>query len=366
MWKCVYLHFEHRMPYVSIARELGIPRTRVSEYVEAALEADLIKLNPPRHLDLETRLQEAYQMRGAVVAVPRRAPAGASGVDELELEDVGALAAEYVQRLIVSVASEKANAGKPVEISLGVACGRTVQATIEALAPRFLVNNGLTEVPVRIYPLSYSSSPRLAANSPNAAVAVLNSKWAGSGNVTAFTFHGNADRGVSEESPSSPVHAGECDISIVGIGAPGSPSAHSRQLFDEAHYRIDGETASVRSTEPQNDLAVEVAGEINGQPFSAARFQDDALPNLFGLDGIWRGVHWRQLRELARRDDKYVIAIACGRAMKGDTIAIALAPHLRCFNALVTDDETAEHVLRQAGETDFVPAEPQTRVAALR
>lgn len=366
MWQCVYMHFEHRMSYVSIARELNIPRTKVSEYVEAALEADLIKLNPPRYLDLETKLKDEFQMRDAVVAVPRRSLSNGSGlgVDERELDDIGSLAAQYVQQLIVSVSNEKQQGGGTEELSIGVACGRTVQSTIEALDPKFLVNNGLSDVPIRIYPLSYSSSPRLAANSPNAAVAVLNAKWAGSGNVMAFSFHGDADRGVSEESTSHPVHAGECDISIVGIGAPGSPSAHSRQLFDEASYRVDASTSSVRSTDDGNSLSVEVAGEINGQPFSAARFQDDMLPNLFASSGIWRGVHWQRLRELSR-SDKYVVAIAAGRDLKGDAIAVALAPHLRCFNVLVTDDATAEHILRKAGETEFIPAETTDRLVAL-
>ena len=370
MWRCVYLHFEHRMPYVSIARELGIPRTKVSDYVEAALDADLIKLNPPRFLDLETKLQDQFQMRAAVVAVPRRSPPeearadNRSEIDEGELSDVGSVAAGYLESLILTVATEKRISGRPVEVSIGVACGRTVQATIEALDPRFPAANGLSDVPLLIYPLSYSSSPRLAANSPNAAVAVLNSKWAGGNNLTAFTFHGNAEHGVSEESMSHPVRAGQCDISILGIGSPGSPSAHSRQLFEEAQYRIDSIT-TVRSTDPNSELSVEVDGEINGQPFSAARFQDDVLPNLFGHDGIWRGVHWRQLRELSRRGDRYVIAVACGRRLKGDAISIALSPHLRCFNVLVTDDETAEYVLRKAGQTDFVPPDAPTRLIAL-
>src|SRR5437867_2501056 len=87
-----------------------------------------------------------------------------------------------------------------------------------------------------------------------------------------------------------------------------------------------------------------VVGEINYQPFDhEGRIVD--RPELRALMGRVLSVEGDRLQALSRRDDRYVVAIAGGRA-KLEAVRGAVAG--KFMNVLVTDEDVAAALLRRA------------------
>jgi DNA-binding transcriptional regulator LsrR (DeoR family) len=125
--------------------------------------------------------------------------------------------------------------------------------------------------------------------------------------------------------------AQDVDIALVGIGLIGEGTPGFCSLAES--YGV--------SVKRLRQLGV--VGEINYQPFDAAgRIVD--RPELRALMRRVLSVPGDRLQALSRRDDRYVVAIAGGKA-KLEAVRGAVAG--RFMNVLVTDEDVAAALLRR-------------------
>jgi DNA-binding transcriptional regulator LsrR (DeoR family) len=125
--------------------------------------------------------------------------------------------------------------------------------------------------------------------------------------------------------------AQDVDIALVGIGLIGEQTPGFCALAES--YGV--------SVKRLRQLGV--VGEINYQPFDhEGRIVD--RPELRALMGRVLSVEGTRLQALSRRDDRYVVAIAGGRA-KLEAVRGAVAG--RFMNVLVTDEDVAAALLRR-------------------
>jgi DNA-binding transcriptional regulator LsrR (DeoR family) len=315
MVRCLELYYRQSKSQKDIAEALGVSAATVSRLLKRAVDEGLVRveLDLPRTPELETALVERFGLRDAVVVA-------AGGRGDVK-EELGSAAAAYFEKVTAT--------GQRV----GLSCGFTLYQTIRALRERRFRD-------LALYPLSGESTLKLVDLSPNTLVGMMAAKYRP--HVIAYALpvqHLASLREVERERRRllrDPEirriydAAQSVDVALVGIGQIAEQTPGFCSLAES--YGV-----SVRRLRQLG-----VVGEINYQPFDATgRIVDH--PELKILMHRVLSVDGGRLQALSRRDDRYVIAVAGGRA-KVDAVRGAVSG--RFMNVLVTDEDVAGALLR--------------------
>jgi DNA-binding transcriptional regulator LsrR (DeoR family) len=315
MVQCLELYYRQSKSQKDIAEALGVSAATVSRLLKRAFDEGLVRveLDLPRTPELETALVERFKLRDAVVV----ATGGRGDIKE----ELGSAAAAYFEKVTAN--------GQRV----GLSCGFTLYQTIRALRERRFRD-------LALYPLSGESTLKLVDLSPNTLVGMMAAKYRP--HVIAYALpvqHLASLREVERERRRllrDPEirriydAAQSVDVALVGIGQIAEQTPGFCSLAES--YGV-----SVRRLRQLG-----VVGEINYQPFDAAGQIVDH-PELKILMHRVLSVDGGRLQALSRRDDRYVIAVAGGRAKMG---AVRGAVSGRFMNVLVTDEDVAGALLR--------------------
>ena len=311
---CLELYYRHGQSQKDIASALGVSAATVSRFLKRAFDDGLVRveLDLPRAEELEVALAQRFGLHEAVVVL-------AGGRGDLRAE-LGTAAAAYFEKI--------ARPGMRV----GLSCGFTLYHTIRALRERRLRD-------LALYPLSGESTLEQVDLFPNTLVGMMAAKYRP--HVRAYALpvqHLVSARQIERERRRLLRNTGiraifeaaqSVDVALVGIGlvAEGTPGFCTlAEAFGLSVKRL---------------RQLGVVGEINYQPIDAeGRLVD--RPELRALMLRVLSVVGERLRALARRDDRWVIAVAGGRP-KLDAVRGALRG--RFVNVLVTDADCAVALL---------------------
>lgn len=312
--QCLQLYYRQGQSQKDIALALGVSPATVSRLLKRAFDDGLVRveLDLPRRQELETALITRFRLRDAVVI--------ASGGRGDVKQDLGAAAAAYFEKV--------ARDGMRV----GLSCGFTLYQTIRQLRERRFRD-------LELYPLSGESTLTLVDLFPNTLVGMMAAKYRP--HVRAYALpvqHLISLREIERERRrllrDPEVRriyeaAQDIDIALAGIGLIGEQTPGFCSLAES--YGV-----SVRRLRQLG-----VVGEINYQPFDAQGTLVDR-PELRVLMRRILSVEGSRLQALSRRDDRYVVAVAGGRA-KVEAVRGALRG--RFMNTLVTDEDCAARLL---------------------
>jgi deoxyribonucleoside regulator len=316
MVRCVQLYYRAQRHQNEIARELGLSTSKVSRLLKRAFAEGLVRVEVelPKRPRLEAALVERFQLRDAVV-IPFGEPRDLK-------EDLGVAAARYFEKVAAD------------GVGVGLSCGYTLYCLIRALRERRFRD-------LELYPLSAESTLQLVDLFPNTLVGMMAAKYRP--HVRAYALPVQVLRSLAEiqrerrrllrkgEIRRIYDGANNVDIALAGIGLIGEATAGFCSLA--AFYGV-----SVRRLR-----ALGVVGEINYHPFD----RHGALVERKELRPLTQrvlAVTGERLRELSASYRKLVIAVA-GGPDKREAILGALRG--RFANVLVTDEDTAAHLLAQ-------------------
>jgi DNA-binding transcriptional regulator LsrR (DeoR family) len=315
MVQCLELYYRQGKSQKDVADALGVSAATVSRLLKRAVDEGLVRveLDLPRTQELETVLVERFGLHDAVVVA-------AGGRGDVR-EEVGAAAAVYFEKVTAN------------GMRVGLSCGYTLYQTVRALRERRFRD-------LALYPLSGESTLKLVDISPNTLVGMMAAKYRP--HVAAYALpvqHLASLREVERERRRllrDPEirriyeAAQSVDVALVGIGQIAEQTPGFCSLAES--YGV-----SVRRLRQLG-----VVGEINYQPFDAGGQIVDH-PELRILMHRVLSVDSGRLQALSRRDDRYVIAVAGGRA-KGEAVRGAVRG--RFMNVLVTDEDVASALLK--------------------
>jgi DNA-binding transcriptional regulator LsrR (DeoR family) len=316
MVQCLELYYRQARSQKDIAKALGVSAATVSRLLKRAMDEGLVRveLDLPRTEELETGLVQRYGLREAVVVA-------SGGRGDLRAE-LGAAAAAYFEKV----------AGNGMRI--GLSCGFTLYHTIHSLRERRFRD-------LTLYPLSGESTLKLVDIFSNTLVGMMAAKYRP--HVRAYALPVQHLLSLTEiererrrllrdpEVRSIYDAARAVDIALVGVGVIAEQTPGFCSLAES--YGV--------SVKRLRQLGV--VGEINYQPFDAEGRVVDR-PELRALSRRLLSVEAEHLQALSKRDDRYVIAVAGGRA-KVEALRGALAGRL--LNTLVTDEDAAVALLRR-------------------
>ena len=315
MVQCLELYYRQGKSQKDVAQTLGVSAATVSRLLKRAVDEGLVRveLDLPRTQELETALVARFGLHDAVVVA-------AGGRGDIR-EEVGNAAAVYFEKVTAN------------GMRIGVSCGFTLYQTVRALRERRFRD-------LALYPLSGESTLKLVDISPNTLVGMMAAKYRP--HVAAYALpvqHLVSLREVERERRRllrDPEirriyeAAQSVDVALVGIGQIAEQTPGFCSLAES--YGV-----SVRRLRQLG-----VVGEINYQPFDAAGQIVDR-PELRILMHRVLSVDSGRLQALSRRDDRYVIAVAGGRA-KAEAVRGAVKG--RFMNVLVTDEDVATALLK--------------------
>jgi deoxyribonucleoside regulator len=315
--RCVQLYYRAQRHQNEIARELGLSSSKVSRLLKRAFAEGIVRveIELPKRPRLEAALVERFRLRDAVV-IPLGEPRDLK-------EDLGAAAARYFEK----VAADGAR--------VGLSCGFTLYQMIRALRERRFRD-------LELYPLSGESTLQLVDLFPNTLVGMMAAKYRPHVSAYAlpvqvlrsFAAAQRERRRLLQKGEVRRIYeaAGNVDIALVGIGMIEEATAGFCSLAE--FYGV-----SVRRLR-----ALGIVGEINYHPFD----RNGELLDHRELRPLTRrvlAIPPSRLRELSTQYGKLVIAVAGGRDKRE---AILGAMRGRFANVLVTDEETAEALVRGA------------------
>jgi len=311
---CLELYYRRGQSQKDIARALGISAPTVSRLLKRAFDEGLVRVE----LDLPRReqLEAGLGLRDAVVVA-------AGGRGDVK-EELGTAAAAYFEKIAAN------------GLRVGLSCGFTLYQTIRQLHERRFRD-------LALYPLSGESTLKLVDLFPNTLVGMMAAKYRPHVNAYAlpvqhlvsFREIERERRRLLRDPEIRRIYeaAQDVDIALVGIGLIGEQTPGFCSLAES--YGV--------SVKRLRQLGV--VGEINYQPFDReGRIVN--RPELRALMGRVLSVKGDRLQALSRRDDRYVVAIAGGRA-KLEAVRGAVAG--KFMNVLVTDEDVAAALLRRAG-----------------
>ena len=315
---CLELYYRQSKSQKDIASALGVSAATVSRLLKRAFDEGLVRveLDLPRREQLEAGLVERFGLRDAVVVA-----AGARGDVK---EELGTAAAAYFEKIAAN------------GLRVGLSCGFTLYQTIRQLHERRFRD-------LALYPLSGESTLELVDLFPNTLVGMMAAKYRPHVHAWALPVQHLLSLSEIERERRRLLRdpairriyeaAQDVDIALVGIGLIGESTPGFCSLAES--YGV--------SVKRLRQLGV--VGEINYQPFDeAGRIVD--RPELRALMRRVLSVPGERLQALSRRDDRYVVAIAGGKA-KVEAVRGAVAG--RFMNVLVTDEDVAAALPRRAG-----------------
>jgi DNA-binding transcriptional regulator LsrR (DeoR family) len=315
MVQCLELYYRQGRNQKDIATTLGVSAATVSRLLKRAYDDGLVRveLDLPRTQELETALTQRFGLRDAVVVA-------AGGRGDVR-EELGTAAAAYFEKIAAH------------GMRVGLSCGSTLYHTVRALRERRFRD-------LVLYPLSGESTLKLVDIFPNTLVGMMAAKYRP--HVTAFALpvqHLQSLREIERERRrllrdaeirSIYEAAQMVDIALAGIGVVADETPGFCSLAESYGVSV----GRLRQ--------LGVVGEINYQPFDGdGRIVDQA--ELRALSRRVLSVDGDRLQALSRRDDRWVVAVAGGRA-KVEAVRGALRG--RFMNVLVTDQDCATGVLR--------------------
>src|SRR6267143_481499 len=314
---CLQLYYRQGKSQKDIAGTLGVSAATVSRLLKRAFDEGLVRveLDLPRMAELEAALVERFGLRDAVVV----AAGGRADVKE----ELGAAAAAYFEKIAAN------------GMRIGLSCGFTLYQTIRQLRERRFRD-------LALYPLSGESTLKQVDLFPNTLVGMMAAKYRPHVQAYALPVHHLLSLGEIERERRRLLRDAEIrtiydaaqtvDIALVGIGLIGEQTQGFCSLAESYGVSV----GRLRQ--------LGVVGEINYQPFDReGRIVN--RPELRALMGRVLSVEGDRLQALSRRDDRYVVAIAGGRA-KLEAVRGAVAG--RFMNVLVTDEDVAAALLRRA------------------
>ena len=320
MVQCLELYYRQAQSQKDIAKTLGVSAATVSRLLKRAFDDGLVRveLDLPRTQELETALTDRFGLRDAVVI--------ASGGRGNVKEQLGVAAAAYFEKVV----------GNGMRV--GLSCGYTLYQTIHSLHERRVRD-------LTLYPLSGESNLEMVDISPNTMVGMMAAKYRP--HVSAYALpvqHLTSVREIERErrrllrdpdvrrifEAAQDVHIALCGIGQIAEQTPGFCALAESYGVSVKRLRQLG-----------------VVGEINYQPFDSTGQIVDR-PELRVLTHRGLSVDGGRLQALSRREDRHVIAVAGGRS-KVDAVLGALRG--RFMNALITDEDAAEGVLRAQSQT---------------
>ncbi len=324
MVRCAQLYYGSEYQMVSqadVAAKLGISTTKVSRLLRKAHTEGIVRIEirPPRLQVLEMELIERYGLKDAIV-IPTE--------ESLLKEAIGKAAAAYFERIARD------------NLTICLSSGTTILKMIENLSPLEFVNH-------TIYPLSSESTIDLKDFYPTQLASLMMTKYKDPTKVTAYSFRlpvisGDANHHDilkifqtllgSETLKMHLERAINADIFIIGIGdidkrTPGFISITKAHDIDPNELKRFG-----------------VAGVINYQFYNedGELVSPEVSEKLKLLDSTMIKISLEHLKRAASQFGTHVIAIA-GGVSKVNAIRGALRG--KFFNVLVTDSNTAEHLI---------------------
>lgn len=310
----------------------GKSTSTIARIVRRARRHVDVRVRGPIDCTLSAQLCACFRLKDAVVVE--------TGLDSNVTELIGRAAAKYFQEHIYT--------GAKVALS----CGETLSHMVEEL-PRRL------DLRLDIAPLSIEGDPESIEHAPATLVGMLRAKSAPSS--TAFGVQllpcagevGRQYRGWIQDS--APFKRAceiidKCDWIFIGIGVGRQYKDDQGKMMTPSFVKMIDDATSGRYSAKAEEW--NVVAEINNQPIdSAGEFvldrliselpEDDALPiiNLCNL---------KKLQQLAQRADRHCVVAVAGGSAKQQSIRRAL--ELGYVNVLITDRQTAEHILRDDQE----------------
>ncbi|MBI1926847.1 hypothetical protein HYR99_21710 [Candidatus Poribacteria bacterium] len=332
--RCAQLSWVQGLSQQAIAAELKISQSKVSRLLVKARQFISLRLEMPEYLHLQEEIQKCFDesLNLRFIIVP-------TGIDNLIVSNLGSAAALYIEEMLKSWPEK--------QITVGLACGRTLQSAI-----RFLRVEDIDSLEkILVYPLSIADDYRIVNHYPNTLVHELTAKFFDhplSPEVEGFNLHiflSEREQEILRSPYDSPDEKNElrkeilaryhladifhqvqnADLFMVGIGSARCPSPN----FDE-----------IRNRHPIDFDKEKAVGEINFQVFG----EPDSL---WTCDDLF-AVSLLDLQE-ACANGKQVIAIAGGEE-KVEPIIAALkwAKKLKkpFFNTLITTSEVGKEIYK--------------------
>lgn len=316
MVRCLELYYRQGRSQKDIATAVGLSAATVSRLLKRAFDDGFVRveLDLPRMEELETGLMQRFGLRDAAVVA-------AGGRGDLK-EELGAAAAAYFEKIAAN------------GMRIGLSCGFTLYQTIRQLRERRFRD-------LALYPLSGESTLKQVDLFPNTLVGMMAAKYRPHVQAYALPVQHLLSLGEIERERRRLLRDPEIrtiydaaqavDIALVGIGMIGEQTPGFCSLAES--YGV--------SVKRLRQLGV--VGEINYQPFDReGRIVD--RPEMRALMRRILSVGGDRLQALSKRSDRYVVAIAGGRA-KLEAVRGALAG--RFMNVLVTDEDVATLLLRK-------------------
>jgi DNA-binding transcriptional regulator LsrR (DeoR family) len=312
--RCLELYYREGRSQKDIAQGLGVSAATVSRLLKRAYDEGFVRveLDLPRTPDLETALVARFGLRDAVVIA-------AGGRGDVK-EELGSAAAAFFEKVAAN--------GQHI----GQSCGFTLYQTIRALRDRRFRD-------LVLYPLSGESTLRLVDLFPNTLVGMMAAKYRPHVTAHALPVQHLVSLAEIERTRRRLLRdpevraifeaANAVDIALVGIGVIAEQTPGFCSLAESYGVSVD----RLRQ--------FGVVGEINYQPYDAeGRIVDRR--ELRALSRRILSVDGARLQALSRRSDRYVIAVAGGRAKLE---AIRGAVRGGFMNVLVTDEDVAAQLL---------------------
>ncbi len=270
----------------------------------------------PRRSDLEDQLKERFpHLREVRVVEP-----GARDFDAIQ-RTVAREGAYYLEEVV------------PPGAKIGLSGGKTIYYLITYLEPGRLTG-------LHIYPLTLTSILTMPGLTANALVGMMSTKYPDATAINLPSIPSLSQEEYERQMAANPEllksyrEIWEVDFMVLGIGYLTGPLPGFRALASQEL----GLTAE--------DLAAKgVVGEINHTPINAQGepLTDSPDPDLRALVRRVIGVGALDLRERAKRPDRYVIAVAGGLEK---TEAIRACLKGKYFNVLIIDAYTAEALIQ--------------------
>lgn len=357
-WQAAHRYHELKQPITSISEEMGVPRARVYELLNAAEALNYIEVSvrPPRAHDLQRMMISRFHLNDCVVA---------------DASYVHRAAALYLEQKIKGVIKLASLEGVPRPARLTMACGGTLHKVVSSLDDEFdyLADvRASGDTGLQVFPVNVAMGPELVPDYPNNIVAVARPKLqqrpdpAYGSAVKAYNFWVPAipESLVKPLESSAPAegadsvewlervketHLGyleqmglasyfraacEADIFLVGIGSMRQPNPG----FVNIIRQTCGEDVSI------TDIQNEASGEIAYQLFNERGFGYDSFVRLRTRQ---INIPWTDLRRASESSSRLVIAVASGLE-KAEVILTSLQARVRPYNVLVTDTEVAEYI----------------------
>ncbi len=307
------LFYEQGRSKTEIAKELRVSVTHASRLLREALSRGLVEISvrAPRHEAIERRLAATFGLREARVI--------SSVPDETSLRaHLGAEAA----RMFGSIVRDG--------LRIGIGSGRTMYELINALPERAIA--------IEILPLALIADQSMEVRSIDATT-LVNTLW--------FKFR-PAAKALKMNLAFPAISLERLRSLLRTLFQPAFLDDFQQQLkrayacfFSASQLRKDSQILDITGAHDVSFDQLKELGVVGDYLFRTV--DSEGRPVSVGLDEYVLGVTLDTLREISSNPEKWVVLVAGGREK---TVVIEAGLSARYFNTLITDDETAEYLLR--------------------